>query len=139
MNTKSSRDVGFFMRMWQQLRLAWALLSDSRVPGFYKLIPVLTIAYLLSPIDLIPDFLVGIGWLDDLGILLLGMSAFNNLAPNALVMEHLRRLGLLKQAPVQPTQRKDQGQGMVIDVKAEMVDDDEMVISTREAKRKNEG
>ncbi|MBS0263429.1 MAG: DUF1232 domain-containing protein [Planctomycetes bacterium] len=36
------------------------------------LVIVLTVVYLLSPIDLVPDFLPGVGQLDDLAALLFG-------------------------------------------------------------------
>ena len=54
----------------------WRLLQDARVPGWLKLISLATLVYLLSPLDLVPDILVGPGQLDDLGILLLGLWLF---------------------------------------------------------------
>jgi uncharacterized membrane protein YkvA (DUF1232 family) len=45
------------------LRLA---AHDPRTPRLAKLLVVGAIAYALSPIDLIPDFIPVIGWLDDL-------------------------------------------------------------------------
>ncbi len=115
----TARDANFFRQLWDQVRLSWSLLKDSRVPILYKVIPFITIAYLLSPIDFIPDILVGLGWLDDIGLLLLGMSAFNNLAPGHVVAEHLRRLGL--DSKYGPMIDED---GFVIDVKADPVDED---------------
>ena len=37
---------------------------------------VVTVLYCISPVDLIPDVLPIIGWLDDLGIILLQIIAF---------------------------------------------------------------
>lgn len=45
--------------------------------------------YLLSPLDLIPDFLPVIGQLDDFGLLLMALSAFIRLAPDDVVHEYL--------------------------------------------------
>ena len=42
-------------------QLVWRLLQDPRVPGWIKLVPLFTLIYLISPIDLVPDFLVGPG------------------------------------------------------------------------------
>lgn len=76
----------------QQLRLAYALLVDARVPAWTKLIPLAGAAYLLLPVDLIPDMLVGLGQLDDVAILMLGLRTFFDFAPPAVVHEHLQRL-----------------------------------------------
>lgn len=47
------------------LALLRDILRDPAVPRRAKIAPALTIVYLASPIDLIPDFLPGIGHLDD--------------------------------------------------------------------------
>ena len=44
-------------------------LKDKKVPWYAKLFAVLTVVYALSPIDLIPDFIPVLGYLDDLIIL----------------------------------------------------------------------
>jgi uncharacterized membrane protein YkvA (DUF1232 family) len=46
--------------------------------------------YLVSPVDFLPDFIVGLGQLDDLSVILLGMALFVKLSPPHLV-EHYRR------------------------------------------------
>lgn len=71
-----------------QFRLAWRLFWDNRVPWAAKLIPVAAIAYIVSPFDLIPDFALGLGQLDDLAILLIGLRLFIDVCPNLLVKEH---------------------------------------------------
>jgi len=75
-------------------RLAWRLVNDPRVPAWVKVgIPLLVAVYLLSPIDLIPDFLIGPGELDDLGVVLLGLSLMVRFAPQHVVEEHRRAMG----------------------------------------------
>jgi uncharacterized membrane protein YkvA (DUF1232 family) len=69
-------------------QLVWRLLLDPRVPGWTKLVPLVTLIYLLSPIDLVPDLLVGPGQLDDLGILLLGLWLFLRLVPQDVLRQH---------------------------------------------------
>ena len=44
-------------------------LKDKNTPWYAKLIAALTVAYALSPIDFIPDFIPVLGYLDDLIIL----------------------------------------------------------------------
>jgi uncharacterized membrane protein YkvA (DUF1232 family) len=88
-----ARDSGFVGNLIRQGRLAWRLFQDRRVPGWVKLIPIAGVLYLLSPIDLIPDFLLpGLGELDDLTILLLSLKALVDLSPPDVVNDHLRSL-----------------------------------------------
>jgi uncharacterized membrane protein YkvA (DUF1232 family) len=48
------------------VRLARNLLADPRTPRRYRVALVVLIAWILSPIDLLPEFLPGIGPLDDI-------------------------------------------------------------------------
>ena len=56
-------------RLWtlfgKELRLVWAMLRDARTPPAAKLTAVLAILYVISPIDLVPDLIPVLGWLDD--------------------------------------------------------------------------
>lgn len=47
---------------------------DQRVPWPAKIIALLVVAYLLSPLDLIPDFIPVLGYLDDIVIVPLGIA-----------------------------------------------------------------
>jgi uncharacterized membrane protein YkvA (DUF1232 family) len=47
----------------------FAYLRDGRVPRWKKLTGLLAVLYFLSPVDVIPDVLPLLGWLDDLGVL----------------------------------------------------------------------
>ena len=77
----------------RQARLAWRLFWDNRVPLWTKLIPPAALAYVLFPMDIIPDVALGLGQLDDIAVLLLGTKLFIELAPPDVVREHLRALG----------------------------------------------
>lgn len=48
-----------------ELRLVWAMLRDARTPAAAKLTAVLAMLYVISPLDLIPDLVPVLGWLDD--------------------------------------------------------------------------
>ena len=60
---------------------------DPRVPRLAKIVAVCVAAYALSPIDLIPDFIPILGYLDDLVILPLGILLAVKLVPADLMSE----------------------------------------------------
>lgn len=64
------------------------LLSDPRVPRRRKVVLGLIVVYLASPIDLIPDFLPGIGQLDDAIIVALGLRYLLRGGSEKLLSEH---------------------------------------------------
>ena len=61
---------------------------DPRVPWYAKAAAACVAAYALSPIDLIPDFIPLIGYLDDLILVPLGIALAIRLIPPALLEEH---------------------------------------------------
>ena len=54
---------------------------NPRVPVVAKLVVVLVVAYALSPIDLIPDFIPVLGYLDDMLLLPMGIALAIKLMP----------------------------------------------------------
>jgi uncharacterized membrane protein YkvA (DUF1232 family) len=85
-NTPSS--FGFFGELVENGRLAWRLLLDRRVPSVLKfVIPGVMGAYVLMPIDLLPDFVPILGQLDDLAVLALAVRLFIQLSPKPIVDE----------------------------------------------------
>ncbi len=78
--------------LFDQLRLTWRLIRDPRVPVLAKMIPLAGLVYIISPIDFVPDIIVGLGQLDDLGIFLLGLRLFESAAPEYVVEEHKAQL-----------------------------------------------
>lgn len=63
---------------------------DPRTPGHVRLLALLVAAYALSPIDLIPDFIPVLGYLDDLLLIPLGLALVVRLTPGE-VLEAARR------------------------------------------------
>ncbi len=61
---------------------------DPRVPWYAKAVALAVAAYALSPIDLIPDFIPVIGYLDDLIIVPLGILLAVRLIPAEILAEH---------------------------------------------------
>ena len=64
------------------------LISDPRVPRKSKLILAGTVLYLVSPIDVVPDFVPGLGQLDDVVIALLALHSILNRVDDQIVIEH---------------------------------------------------
>lgn len=62
--------------------------SDPRVPWYAKALAMAVAGYALSPIDLIPDFIPVVGYLDDLIIVPLGIMAVVALIPADVMLEY---------------------------------------------------
>ena len=73
-------------------RLAWALLRDRRVPLWLRAVIPALVLYLAFPIDIIPDFILVLGHLDDLLVVLLVVGALVRFTPSTVLEDHLRRL-----------------------------------------------
>jgi uncharacterized membrane protein YkvA (DUF1232 family) len=65
----------------------WIAARDPRVPWYAKAAAAAVAAYALSPIDLIPDFIPILGYLDDLLIVPLGILLVVKLIPGPLMEE----------------------------------------------------
>ena len=65
----------------------WIAGRDPRVPWHAKALAIAVAAYALSPIDLIPDFIPVLGYLDDLIIVPLGVLLVIRLIPGELMEE----------------------------------------------------
>lgn len=71
-------------RLAVEAHAAWLAARDPRVPMLARFLAIAVAAYALSPIDLIPDFIPVLGWLDDLIIVPLGLWAVRRLIPGPL-------------------------------------------------------
>ena len=69
----------------------WLAARDPRVPWLAKAVAACVAAYALSPIDLIPDFIPVLGYLDDIVLVPLGIALAIRLVPAALLEEHRQR------------------------------------------------
>jgi uncharacterized membrane protein YkvA (DUF1232 family) len=61
---------------------------DPRVPWYAKAVALAVAAYALSPIDLIPDFIPVLGYLDDIILVPLGIMLAVRLIPPDVLAEH---------------------------------------------------
>lgn len=63
-------------------------IRDPRTPWTAKLLGIVIVAYAVSPIDLIPDFIPVLGYLDELILLPLGLWTVRALIPADVIAEH---------------------------------------------------
>jgi uncharacterized membrane protein YkvA (DUF1232 family) len=59
----------------------WFACRDPRTPWYARVLTMLIVAYALSPIDLIPDFIPVLGYLDELILLPVGIYLVLKLVP----------------------------------------------------------
>ena len=71
-------------RLKVHLLALWKLFRNPATPWIVKAVAVAVVAYAVSPIDLIPDFIPVLGQLDDLLLLPLGVALAVWLTPPAL-------------------------------------------------------
>ncbi|MBB4826061.1 uncharacterized membrane protein YkvA (DUF1232 family) [Sporosarcina luteola] len=71
----------FARKLKKNLFVLYLAYKDSRTPLLAKIVAICVVAYAFSPIDLIPDFIPFIGYLDDLIIVPLGISLALRLIP----------------------------------------------------------
>ena len=84
-----------FMERWKQRarhlkREVYALYlacKDPRVPWYARILALCVVGYAFSPIDLIPDFIPILGYVDDLILIPLGVAAVIKLIPPAVLNE----------------------------------------------------
>jgi uncharacterized membrane protein YkvA (DUF1232 family) len=72
---------------------------DPRVPWLAKALAVCVAAYALSPIDLIPDFIPVLGYLDDVILLPLGILLVVRMIPASIMAEHRATAAMAQAQP----------------------------------------
>lgn len=77
----------------------WLAARDARTPWLAKLMAACVAAYALSPIDLIPDWIPVLGYLDDLLLVPLGVVLTVRLIPPGL-LDELRAQASQRERPV---------------------------------------
>lgn len=87
--TGAKRTVTYYVRhLPKYLRLLGGLLTDKRVSNVDKLLVAGAIAYIVMPIDLIPDFIPFFGEIDDLYVLVLALQRLVANAGRLVLLDH---------------------------------------------------
>ena len=84
--------AGILAEIIKNIKLIWRLLNDGRISPWLKMIIPVTLLYLLFPVDIVPDFAPGLGQLDDIAVILLGLKFFVEMCPEEIVRQHLDEL-----------------------------------------------
>src|SRR6478735_8894144 len=107
--------AGKFLPIWPGTLKDWAraikrdvhaiylAARDPRVPWYAKALALCVAGYALSPIDLIPDFIPVIGYLDDLIIVPIGIVAVMKLIPPEIMAEHRAAADIASEKPTSLT------------------------------------
>ncbi len=86
---QSQSNASTFTRLLDHLKLSWQLFRDPSVSSLVRYgIPILGLIYLISPVDIIPDVLLGFGQLDDAAVLLLLSQLMIMLAPDDIINKY---------------------------------------------------
>jgi uncharacterized membrane protein YkvA (DUF1232 family) len=74
-------------RLQRKAQVVYFACKHTRAPWYARLIAACTAGYLFSPIQLIPNFIPVIGFLDDLLVFFLGVKLLQTLIPPAVLAE----------------------------------------------------
>ena len=75
---------GLWWQFRREAKMVWAMLRNPATPPAARALAILGLIYLVSPLDLIPDWIPVLGWLDDGIVLLLLLKLAYRLLPPAL-------------------------------------------------------
>ena len=76
---------------------------DPRVPWYAKALAIVIVGYAISPIDLIPDFIPVLGYLDDVILVPLGILLVIRLIPADIIAQHREMATLASERPTSRT------------------------------------
>src|SRR5262245_9001280 len=86
---KSWREQAQILR--REVLSIWFICKDSRTPWYAKLVAACAVGYVFSPIQIIPSFIPGIGFLDDFLILSIGYKLTHWLVPAPVIRDCYKR------------------------------------------------
>jgi uncharacterized membrane protein YkvA (DUF1232 family) len=80
-------------RLRNEVIVLYYSFKDRRTPWYAKALTVIIVAYALSPIDIIPDFVPVLGYLDDLILIPTGVYLALKLIPAEVLEEYREKAG----------------------------------------------
>jgi len=108
MTNDQNNNIGQQIHRWassikRDVIAVWIAARDARTPKYAKILALLVAGYALSPIDLIPDFIPILGYLDDLIIVPLGLFFVIRFIPPLLMAEFRVQATEISNRPVSKT------------------------------------
>lgn len=82
-----------------EIMMLYFAVRDPRTPLAAKLLTAFVLAYAFSPIDLIPDFIPVLGYLDDVILLPLGIALVRRLIPQTVIADARIKAAAVQQRP----------------------------------------
>ena len=79
------------LAFFDKISLAGALFRDHRIPWAPRVIALGLVLYLAMPLDIIPDFIPVLGYLDDILIVGIGAVLLLRSIPRSIIEEHVGR------------------------------------------------
>ena len=80
------------MSIIRRLQLLWALFKHKQTPWVVRLFLLAGFAYILLPVDVIPDNLVIMGWMDDLALAIVLVAAAFKFTPEELLAKLMAKI-----------------------------------------------
>jgi uncharacterized membrane protein YkvA (DUF1232 family) len=106
----------------KEIMMVWAMLRNPAAPALSKLVALLAVVYIISPVDLIPDVIPILGWIDDGVITLLLFQLAFKLLPKemyeSLKAQFEKKGGTVNDAAFKTTGPVKTKADDVVDVKA---------------------
>ena len=90
-STRYMRMARLVFKLPTYARMVWGLMRDPRTPLGLKGLLAAALAYVVFPVDLVPDVIPILGQADDLTVLLLVLDLFIQNAPAEVKAEHAAR------------------------------------------------
>jgi uncharacterized membrane protein YkvA (DUF1232 family) len=84
----------------RQTLVVWFAARDPRTPWFPRLLALAVATYALSPIDLIPDFIPALGYLDDVILVPLGVWLVLRMVPAEVIADSQAKAAAVAERPV---------------------------------------
>jgi uncharacterized membrane protein YkvA (DUF1232 family) len=97
----------------QELRAIYLACKDPRTPWYAKALATCVVGYALSPIDLIPDPIPILGYVDDFVLLPLGIAAVRKMIPPGILAECREKA---KEASAQRKSRNLVAAGIIVSI-----------------------
>ena len=79
-------------QLHNEIYVLYLCFRDPRVPWYAKAFIITLVAYALSPIDLIPDFIPVLGYIDDVIIIAAGVYLASKMIPRQVREEHRQKV-----------------------------------------------